>query len=147
MKRIWALVAILLASSSALMAQTSLKLNYEEFRSWMKQSVVNGYTFVDSELDGGDYSASFMQLNKMIGVRVASGTKFESFKNVKGYDGSEPYDFKGSKTVFVSGSSSSTMYIYSPKLNATFIIATSYCKLDKGAMEKVALDLGLGSKF
>lgn len=133
--------------SVAAKAQGDIKLNYDDFRSWMKQSVVNGYTFVDSEQENGVYNASFMQLNKLIGVKLLPSSKFDEYRLIKGYDGAQPYDFKGSKTVFVNGTASSLLYIHSSKLNATFVISTSYCKLDKQTMEKIAMELGLGAKF
>lgn len=138
---------MLVCLPASLMAQGKPKINFEEFRSWMKQSVVNGYSFVDAEQENGSFLASFMQLNKMVGVKILSSADFEQYKAVKGFDGSQPYDFKGTKAVFVNSTSSTFMYILSSKLNATFVISTSYCKFDKSTMEKIAVELGIGAKF
>lgn len=137
----------MLLSAAAALAQDAPKVSYEEFKAWMKQTTVNGFSFVEAEQDNGDYTASFMQLNKMISVRISSASSFEKYKHAKGYDGSLPYDLKGVKSMYVSGPSTSTIYIVSPQINATIIISTTYCKLDKPTMEKVVADLGLGAKF
>lgn len=147
MKKLLAIFGFLIASVTMLHAQDGLSVSYDTFRSWMKQSSVNGFNYVESDQENGTYTASFMQLNKMIGVRMFSAAKFESYKTVKGYDGSQPYEFNGAKVVFINGASSSMLYILSSKANASLIVATSYFKYDKAALEKVAVELGLGSKF
>lgn len=147
MKKLLATFGILIVSTIALHAQNGLSVNYDTFKSWMKHSLVNGFNFVESDQENGDYTASFMQLNKMIGVRMLPAAKFETYKTAKGYDGSGPYDFKGAKLVYVNGPSSSMLFIMSSKIDATIIVATSYFKYDKDAIEKVAVELGLGSKF
>jgi len=147
MKKLLAVLSFLIASAAMLQAQDRLSISYDTFKLWMKQSSVNGFNYVESDQENGDYTASFMQLNKMIGVRMLSASKFELYKTVKGYDGSQPYDFKGAKVVFISGTSSSMLYILSSKVNASVIVATAYFKYDKAALEKAAVELGLGSKF
>lgn len=147
MKKILATFGILIVSTIALHAQNGLSVSYDTFKSWMKHSLVNGFNFVESDQENGDYTASFMQLNRMVGVRMLPAAKFETYKTAKGYDGSGPYDFKGAKLVYVSGTSSSMLFIMSSKVDATIIVATSYFKYDKDAIEKVAVELGLGSKF
>lgn len=147
MKKILAIFGVLIASTVAIYAQNGLSISYDTFKSWMKHSQVNGFNFVESDQENGDYTASFMHLNKMISVKMQPSAKFENYKTASGYDGAKPYDFKGAKVVFVSGSSSSMLFILSTKANATVIVATSYFKYDKDGLEKVAVELGLGSKF
>jgi hypothetical protein len=147
MKKLLAIFGILITSAVTLHAQNRLSVSYDTFKSWMKHSLVNGFNFVESDQENGDYTASFMQLNRMIGVRMLPSAKFETYKTAKGYDGASPYDFKGAKLVYVNGPSSSILFILSSRVDATIIVATSYFKYDKDALEKVAVDLGLGSKF
>ncbi|WP_320052813.1 hypothetical protein [uncultured Acetobacteroides sp.] len=147
MKKLLAIFGILLVSTGAIYAQNGLSVSYDTFKSWMKHSLVNGFNFVESDQENGDYTASFMQLNKMVGVRMLPAAKFETYKTTKGYDGSKPYDYKDAKLVYVGGPSSSMLFILSSKVNATVVVATSYFKCDKNSLEKIAVELGLGSKF
>jgi hypothetical protein len=147
MKKLLAILGILFVSTGTIYAQNGLSVSYDTFKLWMKHSLVNGFNFVESDQEKGDYTASFMQLNKMIGVRMLPVAEFETYKSAKGYDGSKPYDYKGAKLVYVGGPSSSMLFILSSKVNATVIVATSYFKCDKSAIEKIAVELGLGSKF
>lgn len=147
MKKLLAIFGILIVSTVAIHAQNGLSVSYDTFKSWMKHSQVNGFNFVESDQESGDYTASFMHLNKMISVKMQPSAKFESYKAASGYDGAKPYDFKGAKVVYVSEPSSSMLFILSTKVNATVVVVTSYFKYEKDAIEKVAVELGLGSKF
>ncbi|TCN70653.1 hypothetical protein [Acetobacteroides hydrogenigenes] len=147
MKKLVAFWGILIASTIALYAQDGMSVSYDTFKSWMKHSVVSGFNFVESDQENDGYTASFMQLNKMVGVKMLPSARFEIYKEAKGYDGAAPYEFKGAKLVYVNGTSSSSLFILSPKVGATVVITTSYFKYDKNALEKVAVEVGLGSKF
>jgi len=147
MKRFLAIIALVVASVTMSSAQGALAVSYDTFKTWMKQASINGFNFVESDQENGDYTASFMQLNKMIGVRMLPVAKFDSYKAAKGYDGAAPYDLKGAKAVYVDSGSSSMLFIQSSKANATVIIATAYFKYEKASLEKAAVELGLGSKF
>lgn len=147
MKKLLAIFGIMIASVVALHAQDGLSVSYDTFKSWMKQSAVSGFSFVDADQENGGYAASFMQLNKMIKVKMVGATHFDEYKSAKGYDGTSPYDLKGGQAVFVGNTSSSSLFIRSSKVNATLVITTQYFTCSKGDIEKMAIGLGLGAKF
>jgi len=147
MNKLFPIILTILFSCAGF-AQTSNKMSFEQFESWMKTIKISDYSFMMAEADeDGIYSCGFA--NKKQDMFVVFLRPAADFNDVIKSVNKENvvYEFNKFKTYFIydAAMENTSLYVEAKNINSMFVI-TFYSKKTKKEMEAAAVETGLYKK-